>query len=475
MHRRFWSKLGTLRVRLTAWYVLLLSLTLILSGGYLYFQTQHSLLAQVDSGLQLAATQATINLDEENGRPTFQNTEVSRNTALQLGQSGFAVRVISPDGAVWDGIGDFASVPVWLPQTTAFATIGAAENRWRIYSQPIDSGNGRLVGWLQAAQSLGPMQETLERLLRQILLGLPLVVLIAGLSGFFLASRALRPIDRMTRTAQAISASDLALRIGYQGPADEVGRLATTFDHMLDRLQSAFERERRFTADASHELRTPLTTLKGRIGVTLDRPRTRGAYEDTLRSLEQEVDRLIRLSNDLLLLARLDQGQLRGKPVPVDLSDVLETVVGQMQPLADEKDVTLSSEIPQGLLVDGDWDHLIRLFLNLLDNAVKYTPRAGRVTVQAEGHDTEVCVSISDTGPGIAPEHMAHLFERFYRVETARSRDTGGAGLGLAVAYEIARWHGGVLEVQSKPGEGTTFQVRLPVPPRGGYLLARKE
>ncbi|MGB9592761.1 MAG: ATP-binding protein [Anaerolineae bacterium] len=475
MHRRVWSKLGTLRVRLTAWYMLLLSLTLALFSGYLYFRTQYSILAQVDSGLRLAATQATINLDEENGRPTFQNTEIARETALRLGQSGFAVRVISPDGVVWDGIGDFASVPVWLPQTAAFATIGGAENRWRIYSQPIELGNGHLVGWLQAAQSLGPMQETLERLLQQILLGLPLVVLTAGLSGFFLASRALRPIDRITRTAQAISASDLTLRIGYRGPADEVGRLATTLDRMLDRLQVAFERERRFTADASHELRTPLTTLKGRIGVTLSRPRSRGEYEDTLRSLEQEVDRLIRLSNDLLLLARLDQGQLRMQPVPVDLSDALNAVVAQMQPLADEKGLTLASEIPQNLLVDGNWDHLIRLFLNLLDNAVKYTPRGGRVTVQAEARRKEICVRISDTGPGIAPEHIPHLFERFYRVETARSRDTGGAGLGLAVAYEIARWHGGSLEVASKPGEGTTFQVCLPTPRREEHLLARKE
>jgi heavy metal sensor kinase len=466
MRNRLGAALGTLRVRLTVWYLLLLGLTLILFSGYLYLRTERSLLAQVDLGLRVAASQAMTNLDDENGRPAFQDTDASRGTATSLSQSGFAVRLVSLDGTGWGGFGNFTVVPAWLPQTSGFATLAGAENLWRIYSQPLESADGQMLGWLQAAQSLSPLLDTLRHLLRQILLGLPLVMLIAGLGGFLLASQALRPIDHITRTAQAISASDLSLRIGYQGPADEVGRLATTFDGMLDRMQAAFERERRFTADASHELRTPLTTLKGRIGVTLNRPRTRAEYEDTLRGLEREVDRLSRLSTDLLLLARLDQRRLQWQPRALQLSEVLDPVVEQLRPLAEDKSLMLTDEVPQGLVIYGDSDQLTRLFLNLLDNAVKYTPRGGQVSIRAEDRGAEIGVSICDTGPGIAPEHLPHLFKRFYRVQTARSRDTGGAGLGLAVAYEIARRHGGTLEVESEPGKGSTFTVRLPAQSR---------
>jgi heavy metal sensor kinase len=310
------------------------------------------------------------------------------------------------------------------------------------------------------------VDDTVENLRTQILLGLPLILMLAGLGGYFLANRALRPIDRITRTAQAISASQLDQRIGYTGPQDEVGRLATTFDNMLDRLQKAFERERRFTADASHELRTPLTALKGRLGVTLSQPRTPAEYENALRDLEQEVDRLIRLSTDLLFLARLDQRRLPWQPQALDLSDLLSAVVEQMRPLAEDKGLVLTEEVPPALSILGDPDHLIRLFVNLLDNAIKYTPPGGQVVLRAGKERTGVWVAISDTGPGIPPEHLPHLFERFYRVEESRSRPSGGAGLGLAIAHEIARWHGGIIEAQSEPGHGATFTVHLPLQPR---------
>jgi signal transduction histidine kinase len=176
------------------------------------------------------------------------------------------------------------------------------------------------------------------------------------------------------------------------------------------------------------------------------------------------VNRLIRLSTDLLFLARLDEGCLHLQPEALDFNDLLDALVEQVQPLAEAKDVSLIRESPAGLVIHGDPDHLIRLFLNLLDNAIKYTPPGGQVTVRAGNEGARVCVAIGDTGPGIPSEAIPHLFERFYRVEAARSRDSGGAGLGLAIAYEIARWHGGTLEVRSEPGQGTTFAVTLPTP-----------
>jgi heavy metal sensor kinase len=442
-----------------------MALTLLFFSAYLYLRLERSMLAQVDATLQVTASQALSNVDEEDGRPAFQNTETSRLVADRLSRAGFAVRLIAPDGTVWDGFGSYQEVPLWVPAVAGYRTLGTGEARWRVYSQPVQAPYGPSVVWLQVAQSLAPLQDTLENLRTQMFLGLPLILALAGLGGYFLADRSLRPIDRITRTAQTISAGQLSRRIGYIGPPDEVGRLAATFDQMLDRLQAAFERERRFTADASHELRTPLTVLKGRLSVTLSRPRTAEEYESALRDLEQEVDRLIYLSTDLLFLARLDQRRLPWQPQELDLSDLLGTVVEQMQPLADVKDLRLETTMEPGLVIQGDPDHLIRLFLNLLDNAIKYTPPGGHVTLRAGKEERGVWVAISDTGPGIPAEHLPHLFERFYRVEKARSRESGGAGLGLAIAYEIARWHGGTIEAQNEPGHGTIFTVHLPFEP----------
>jgi heavy metal sensor kinase len=294
---------------------------------------------------------------------------------------------------------------------------------------------------------------------------------LAGLGGYFLASRALRPIDDITRTAQAISAGDLSQRLHYQGPPDEVGRLAHTFDSMLDRLQAAFVRERRFTGDAAHELRTPLTALKGRIGVTLSRSRQPAVYQETLRDMEGQVDRLIRLSSDLLFMARLDQGQMRPQLEQIELADFIGAVVDQVRALATAKNITIEEAIPAGLTLPGDMDLLIRLFLNLLDNAVKYTPENGRILTSAAGDSAFVEVAVQDSGPGIAAEHLPHLFDRFYRVESDRTRltqngDQGGTGLGLAIAHEIARMHNGRLAVESELGVGTTFVVQLPLTKR---------
>lgn len=451
-----------LRVRLTIWYILLLGLTLGLFSSYLYFQLKYSLLAQVDAALHVAASQALANLDYEDERLTFQNMELTQIARSNLSQPGFAVRLIGADGTGWDVLGNYPAIPSSPPPGPGYTTLTESKTTWRLYSQPIQPSGGHVVGWLQVAQSLQPIQETLAKMRLYLLLGLALVLFLAGAGGLFLADRALRPIDRMTHTAQSIGAGDLAQRIAYQGPPDEVGRLATTFDRMLDRLQAAFIRERRFTADASHELRTPLTALKGRIEVTRSRPRSKAEYDNALQDMGKEVDRFIRLTTDLLFLARLGQSHLRQQPETLDLSSLLEAVIDQIQPLAETKNLSLVKQLPPTLSIQSDPDHLIRLFLNLLDNAIKHTPPGGRVTVQAENKETTVSVTVNDTGPGIPPEHLPHLFEPFYRVEAARSRSQGGAGLGLAIAYEIAHAHGGDLCVQSEPGRGTTFTVQLP-------------
>jgi heavy metal sensor kinase len=321
----------------------------------------------------------------------------------------------------------------------------------------------RLEQNLNGRVESGLLEEISDRLLGEMLMTVPLVLMCAALGGLFLANRALRPIARITRTAEEISAGDLSRRMSYRGVMDEVGQLARMFDQMLNRIQATIDRERRFTADASHELRTPLTAIKGRVGMILTQPRTQEQYEAAFQQVETQVDRMIRLTNDLLFLARLDEQRLPWNPVTLNLSHLLESTVEQMRQLANDAQINLTEHIQSGLLIQGDPDYLIGIFLNLIDNAVKYTAISGKVTIDARQAANTVLISISDTGAGIATEHLSHLFERFYRVESARTRQMGGTGLGLAIAYEVVRLHGGTLTVQSQLNQGTTFRIQLPI------------
>lgn len=453
-----------LRIRLTLWYSAALALILFLFAGFLYIQLQRSLFIQVDATLQVAAAQAHITLGEDGGQLAFQGVE-NRLVAARTLNDLVVIYLVAQDGAIWDQLGSETDAPIVTPPKAGYTTLVANGEPWRVYVQPVSMG--QKVGWLQTVQTLEPVEQTLQSLLTQMLIGVPIAILLASAGGFFLASRALQPIDRITRTAQSINASELHQRIGYTGPADEVGRLAATFDTMIVRLQTAFERQRRFTGDAAHELRTPLTALKGRIGVTISQPRQQTEYRETLLDMEQQVDRLIRLSNDLLFMARLDQGRRDALTERINLGDLLRVIIEQVRPLAEAKSISLTETIPTDVIIPGRMDLLIRLFLNLLDNAIKYTPANGWVAINVQQQMQHVEVAIRDSGPGIAAEHMPHLFERFYRVEDDRARswnnsDQGGAGLGLAIAYEIVRNHAGQLVVESEEGQGAMFVVHLP-------------
>lgn len=463
MIRFFKQKLNytPIKVRLTLWYLLLAGLVVILSGTYQYIQFRRSLYLSVDTSLEISLSQALSSIDIENGNLDFQNTDPVSSASRMLLQSDFTIRLLSPEGKTIDSIGDQISVPGTYKLSSGYYTAGVKET-YRVLTQPILDGGREVIGWIQAVQSLELVEETLRNMRIQLLLVLPLILFLTGLGGIFLANRTMGPIDHITRTAAKIGAGDLSRRLLYQGPQDEIGRLAETFDSMLTRLEAAFVRERRFSGDAAHELRTPLTVLKGQIEVTLSKPRQKSDYEDTLRGLISQVDRLIRLSNGLLFLSRSDQQQLSWNPQLLNLSELLEIIIEQIHPLAFEHNLTLRTKIADNLPVLGDTDHLVRLFLNLLDNAVKYTPEGGEIYLVADHEDSGVRIDITNTGSGIPPEHLPHLFERFYRVDSARSRGTGGAGLGLAIAKEVVLLHKGQISVESEPGQRTKFIVFLP-------------
>lgn len=488
MFKRNLAVFSSLRFRLIGWYLVLLVLTLVFFSIYIFVQFRELEQAQQDTTLQ-AATERVRGLvdpgrplDGRPGDPTRPGDNAGRaitpfsyfrrnlgadNVISDLNRSSIQVRLLDKDGKVSDTLGTaVGDMPQVQPTPQAsFTTISTADKgQWRVYTLPLMM-QGTVFGWLQVGQTIFLVDAQLGNLFIPVAIGALMILGLALLGGLFLANQALKPIDRVTRTAQSISLHDLGQRINYTGPADEIGRLAKTLDQMLERLERGFEQERRFTSDASHELRTPLTALKGRIEVTLSRVRSAEDYRQTLTELSLEVERLVRLTNSLLYLARLDQTKHQWEFETLDLKDLLESMVDSMESVAELKNIKLSGQLADDIAIQGNLDQLTRLFLNLLDNAIKYTPEGGQVTVRTEKIEKtkKVHVSISDSGAGIAPEHLPHLFKRFYRAESGRESTSGGAGLGLAIANEIARQHGGALHIESRVGQGTTMCVELPL------------
>jgi heavy metal sensor kinase len=464
------SRLRTIRARLTLWYVLLLGITLLSFGLYVFVQMRSGLFGQVDAALQTAAAQALGLLTAEDDQLRFVPQLDQQVVTANLLESGVGVRLVDSTGTALDGFGSYRVVPGWAPRQPGYATLAAASDVWRVYSYPLQLRGDQVTLWLQASQSLSGLYDTLDRLLTLMLLGVPFVLLMAAAGGLFLADRALRPVDRITRTAEGIDSHHLDQRLNHSGPPDELYRLAQTFDRMLDRLDAAFAAERRFTADASHELRTPLTVIKGHLEVGLNRARTPEEYQEILRTVRAEADRLIRLANNLLYLARLDAAPVHPQFEPVDLNALLTLVADQAHLLAEERSQQLRVDLSELPTVYGSADHLIRLFLNLLDNAVKYTPTGGQIALSAACEAAHVTVTIADTGCGIAPEQLPHIFERFYRAPGRAP----GTGLGLAIAQSIAREHGGRIEAASRLGEGSVFTVYLPVKEKRSALADKR-
>lgn len=333
----------------------------------------------------------------------------------------------------------------------------------RVFTVPLVLG-GRPIGTLQLATSLDVVDATQNTLVTVLIIGSAIAMVIAGLAGWLSTRRALAPLQAVTQTALQITrADDLSRRIRYQGPADdEVGQLILAFNQTLGRLENLFNTQRRFIADVGHELRTPLTVIKGNV----DLMRRMGCSDDeSLESIEDEVDRLTRLVGDLLLLAQAESGKLPLDIHTVELDTLVLEAMQQMRVLAREKLKMRLADIDQ-VLVCGDRDRLKQVLVNLIGNAIKYTPPGGEVVVGLGKADNQAQITVSDTGPGIPEEDLPYVFERFYRGEKSRTRskDGKGFGLGLSIAYWIVRNHGGRIEVDSKIGQGTTFCVWLPLP-----------
>jgi len=459
----FRQALRRIRVRFALWTAGLILVLLVAFGAIVYYSVAQGLTAAVDEALNLSATQTLAALNVENGVITLADgfPEMD-NQSAEIIERGLTVRVLGAAGQTVQSFGPVRTLPLPDPAQVSgtnmtVESVAADAGPLRILLAPVLE-DGKAVGAVQIAASLAGVEATLQRLLVTLLLGGALLTVVAALGGYALAARALRPIDQMTRTARRISAEDLSARLDLPATDDEVGRLAATFDEMLSRLDDSFQRERQFTANASHELRTPLTAIQAILEVVRAQPRTPAEYETAIDDLAEEADRLRTLVDRLLYLARND-AQRSDMSQPVELNFLLADIVDSLEPLAEQKGVALSLTTPAKLPVRGDGDSLVRLFVNLIDNAIKYTEH-GSVAVSTTAEAVWVRVAISDTGTGIAAEHLPHIFDRFYRVDAARTSQ--GSGLGLAIAHDIARAHGGDIAVASQPGQGTTFTVKLP-------------
>jgi heavy metal sensor kinase len=333
----------------------------------------------------------------------------------------------------------------------------------RVLTMPIVR-DGSVVEIVQVGMLLRRARATLDRYVDTLTVLIPLGVGLAALGGAVIARIALRPLDRMTRTARRISAEDLSERVERPQTGDELDRLAETMNDMLARLEQAFAHSRRFAADAAHELRTPLAALRGTVEVALRGDRSPGEYRTVLASSLEEVQRLIRLSEDLLLFSRVQAG-----PEPaaerVDLEPILLEGLDAGARLGQAAGVSVRIESAVPAVVRGDATALRRALVNLVENAVKYTPRGGKVELSLTSGDGAASLTVADTGIGIDATDGERIFEPFVRLDAARSRDTGGAGLGLAIARSIVAAHRGTLLLESRPGSGSRFTIRLPLAP----------
>jgi heavy metal sensor kinase len=456
------------RIRLTLWYGAIFTVALAAAAAVAWFAMRASLYSAVDQDLRARAGSAAADLTKE----LSQHGDTDLRTHLLEHAGGEAWQIRAPDGA-WvyrAAIAAEHDVPLdILPVGRAgpvLSTLLVGGERYRAADIGASGGRGPAPYTLQLVEPLDPIDGALQRFASAAALASPLLLILAGAAGYWISGRALLPIDRMTRTAQRLNERNLSERIPLWGPNDELQRLAETLNAMLDRLERAFARLTEFTADASHELRTPVALIRARTEVLLRHPRTDEEWREGVREIHDASLSMSDLVDALLTLARADAGVESLESGIVNLDGLLRGAVKTILPLAAAKQLHVTGPAASTeITIPGDATRLERLFLILLDNAVKYTAQHGTIVIEASRGAGVAVVSIRDTGVGISDDDLPGIFERFYRSDKVRSRGAGGFGLGLSIARSIAQAHGGTIEVSSRVGVGSDFRVRLPAGP----------
>jgi heavy metal sensor kinase len=455
-----WSA-ASIRVRLTGWYAVGLSLMLVVYAAATFiavrqefqeslddqlhddFESAEGLLSPTPDGRIAWAGDRHHDPDNDEDR----GSDVWSSSGDQIGRSGAS-------GAL---------PPVALATAGAQAhydSIIAAGRRWRTLTGTTLVGGRSVV--LRVSRSEERLREQLSEVLKVLVLGLPLVIVLAGLGGYVLARRALAPIDHLAIEARRVTAERLHERVSVPNQHDEIGRLAAVINDTFARLESSFDKLRRFTADASHELRTPLAVIRGIGEAGLVETRTPGEYKEAIGSMLEEIDRLTTLVDTLLRLSHGDAGSVHLSREPLDLGQLARDVAASLGVLAEERGQRISIEGAEGLSVRADRLVLREAITNVIDNAIKYSPTGTSIAVSILADGNQAVVEVTDQGPGVAAEHRERIFDRFFRVDTARSRDAGGTGLGLAIAQWAVEINGGSIRVDAGATGGSVFRISLP-------------
>jgi len=452
------------------WYAALLAGVIALTGGATYLGLERYLEKSLDESLttQSRTIAQTLLVNIRQSGDEYVLNEINEHFAPEI--NGRFVRVTRANGSILFVSG--------MPKDKSFdpAAIHSLEGASREHSQEVTVGEDRelLLHVLPYSNRDGDhflvevgapywqIEKVLHGLILAFGLGLPLALAGAAGGGYLLMRGALRPVDEITRTAEGITSRNLAERLPVAETGDELERLAIALNGMIARLEEAFLQLHRFSADASHELRTPLTILHGELEAMAQREDLPAAVRDGLGSTLEETERLSKIVENLLTISRLEAGEARVERTPLDLSEITRSTTEQMRLLAEVKDISLTLSVSVPVLVEGDPSRLKQVVVNLVDNAIKYTPDGGSVEIATRNIDGCAVLEVRDTGLGIARSDLPHVFERFYRTDKARSRELGGSGLGLSIVKSIIVAHGGAVTVSSEEAAGAQFTVTLP-------------
>lgn len=458
---RRWAA-ASIRARLTGWYAVVLTGTMMVYATATFIAVRHEFREQLDERLhddfegaegRLVQTadgrvtwkvEAHPDADEDEARVH----EVWSVTGERIDRSGPA-RALPPIALAATG------------SSYRYDTVVANDERWRTLASLVTIGSQTVV--LRVSRSEERVREELAEVLMVLVIGLPLVVALAGIGGYLLARRALAPIGHLASEARRITADRLCERLKAPNERDEIGRLAGVINDTFARLESSFDQLRRFTADSSHELRTPLAVVRGIGEAAVAERRSPAEYQEAIGSMLEEVDRMSNLVDTLLRLSHGDAGAIRLSHESLDLGELARDVAASLGVLAEERNQRLECSITSGVIVSVDRLVLREAVTNVLDNAIKYSPDGATIAIGVERVGNEGLLAVGDEGPGIPAEHRERIFHRFFRVDEARSRERGGAGLGLAIAKWAVDIHDGQITVHERPRGGSEFQIRLPL------------
>ncbi len=463
----------TIRFKLTLWYAAVMGLVLILFSTALYITMAKVLYTEVDGKIKAMAQVTASSIPKLTGH--FDLTQLDRMMDEKLGfkTPGKFIQILDNTGTVGQTSANLQTHPLPISidalmkasyRQIHYETIPIKNSKYpiRVVTYPIIENN-EVTNILQIGTSLQNVQETLHKLMLSLLFGVPACTALASIGGWFMARKSLRPVNDITTAARTITAKNMDQKIEVINPRDEVGRLAETFNDMISRLHNSFRQVSQFTSNASHELRTPLTILRGEMEVALRSRRTADEYKEVITSGLEEVERLSQMVEELLLLSKTDHGELKLNLSKVSLHQLMENVYDSAKLLASGKEVSITASSGEQVYINGDEMRLRQLLLNLIDNAIKYTPYGGRIALSLRKDSDYAYITVKDSGIGIAKEDQDRIFERFYRVDQSRSKEIAGTGLGLAICKWITDAHGGYISVASELHKGSTFTVTLPL------------